>query len=82
MVSGSPSQNRTAVSVNGGRVPSGKTLQLWHVRGSSITSAGLYKPYDVIEGTPRVGDSLAVSIEPAGGSKQPTDPIVQVPLQS
>lgn len=80
LVSWSPSQRRTAISVTGVHVPAGKTLQLWHVRGTSITSAGLYEPYDVIDGTPLQGDSLAVSIEPAGGSRRPTDPIVQIPL--
>jgi anti-sigma-K factor RskA len=60
--------------------PAGKTYQLWVVADGVATSAGLMG-----EGTTRVvvdaaaGDTLAVTVEPAGGSKQPTTtPIVSL----
>jgi anti-sigma-K factor RskA len=87
-VSWSASEHRTAVQLNGVTVPEGKVLQLWSVRGDTITSAGLYEPqqgqnYTLISGTPNAGEALAVSVEPDGGSAQPTtDPIVAVPLRA
>ncbi|GAA2751927.1 anti-sigma factor [Amnibacterium kyonggiense] len=85
-ISWSKSQHLTAVVINGVKTPSDRVLQLWSVKGSTITSAGLYEPqggerYMLISGTPSSGESLAVSVEPNGGSTQPTTkPIVSVPL--
>jgi anti-sigma-K factor RskA len=61
----------------------GKAYQLWVVGGDRIRSAGLL---DVEDGTARAwvtgvgpGSSLAVSVEPEGGSEQPTTtPITNV----
>jgi anti-sigma-K factor RskA len=84
----SPSEHRTAVVLNGVSAPAGKVLQLWSVRGGTATSAGLYEPqpgqnYALLSGTPNAGETLAVSVEPAGGSSQPTTtPIVAVALQA
>ncbi|MGN6446155.1 anti-sigma factor domain-containing protein [Amnibacterium sp.] len=83
----SSSEHRTAVVLSGVKVPSGKVLQLWSVRGSTITSAGLYEPggqkYVLLTGTPSSGESLAVTVEPQGGSAQPTTrPIVSVKLNA
>ncbi|HEU4674982.1 MAG TPA: anti-sigma factor [Motilibacteraceae bacterium] len=66
-------------------LPDGKGYQLWVMRASGVTSAGMlplrsgvtqaYVP-DVAGGT-----ALAVSVEPAGGSAQPTTtPVAVVPL--
>jgi anti-sigma-K factor RskA len=64
--------------------PSGKTYQLWVIRGSDdIRSAGLLDVRDgatqaLVGGIGR-GESLAVSVEPDGGSDQPsTTPVVNV----
>ena len=58
---------------------SDRTYQLWVIRGPRITSAGLgptgtegARPWSrLVEGVQR-GDVLAVSVEPSGGSAQPT----------
>lgn len=76
-VSWSESEHRTAVVLTGVSAPAGKVLQLWSVRDGTPTSAGLYDPragqrYAVISGTPNSGEYLAVTVEPEGGSTQPT----------
>jgi anti-sigma-K factor RskA len=84
----SRSEHRTAVVLIGVETPSDRVLQLWSIRGDTVTSAGLYEPqggdrYALLSGTPARGEQLAVSVEPAGGSPQPTTkPIVVVPLQA
>jgi anti-sigma-K factor RskA len=84
----SKTQHQTAVVVNGASAPSGKVLQLWSVRGGTITSAGLYEPqagqkFMLLTGTPSAGEHLAVSVEPDGGSAQPTTkPIASVDLSA
>lgn len=63
------------------RPPDGKTYELWKVRDGQPVSAGLFVPED---GTVRApidaqlssGDTVAVTIEPDGGSAAPTTPIV------
>ncbi len=60
-------------------LPDGRTYQLWIVRPGAITSAGLGPAGDqatgrwsrAIDGVRR-GDVVAVSVEPDGGSPQPT----------
>jgi anti-sigma-K factor RskA len=66
--------------------PSGRVYQLWLVpEGRTPRSAGVLEPLPT-SGPPLVtrfstGETLAVTIEPAGGSLQPTTtPIVGVPL--
>jgi anti-sigma-K factor RskA len=85
-VSWSKSEHGTAVVLSGMRAPSGKVMQLWTMRGGTVTSAGLYEngeKYALLAGTPSPGEYLAVSIEPEGGSAQPTTtPIVAVKLTS
>jgi len=60
-------------------LPADRTYQLWVIRGDRITSAGLgpagadaagswSRPVDGV----RRGDLVAVSVEPTGGSAQPT----------
>lgn len=85
-VSWSKSEHRTAVVLTGVTAPSGKVLQLWSMRGTTITNAGLYEngeKYALISGTPSAGEYLAVTVEPDGGSTRPTGaPIVAVKLES
>lgn len=56
--------------------------QLWAISGDTISSAGLIHPTDgsasaLLEAPP--GTTLAVTLEPAGGSEQPTsEPLVAV----
>jgi anti-sigma-K factor RskA len=68
-------------------LPAGKVYQLWLIGKPAITSAGLLPPAK--DGrTPPVlatgvakGDALGLTVEPAGGSAQPTTkPILALPL--
>jgi anti-sigma-K factor RskA len=67
-------------------LPPGKVYQLWLI-GKAITSAGLLPPARAGQ-TPAVlatgvvkGDTLGLTVEPAGGSAQPTTtPILALPL--
>lgn len=60
----------------------GQDYQLWTISGDTISSAGLIRPTDgsasaLLEAAP--GTTLAVTLEPTGGSEQPTtDPLVAV----
>jgi anti-sigma-K factor RskA len=65
----------------------GRDYQLWVIRGEAKAPAGLFKPgadgTAVLPVSARLlqggrPDALAVSIEPAGGSAQPTGPIILI----
>jgi len=80
---------QAAISVTGlPPAPDGKTYQLWYVgAGGTITSAGLFgvdaegNGQALLAGQAAPTDKVAVSVEPAGGSDQPTtDPLVVLPL--
>ncbi len=80
---------KAAISVKGlPPAPAGKTYQLWYVgAGGTITSAGLFavdpdgNGSALLSGQATPTDKVAVSVEPAGGSEQPTtDPLVVLPL--
>ena len=80
---------KAAISVTGlAPAPDGKTYQLWYIgSGGAITSAGLFgvdadgNGQAVLAGQAAPTDKVAVSVEPAGGSEQPTtDPLVVLPL--
>jgi anti-sigma-K factor RskA len=68
-------------------LPAGKVYQLWLIGKPTITSAGLLPPAKDGQ-TPAVlatgvvkGDTLGLTVEPAGGSAQPTTkPILALPL--
>ncbi|WP_345761781.1 anti-sigma factor [Diaminobutyricibacter sp. McL0608] len=67
------------------QLPDDKTYELWYIRGSEATPAGTMAPsgngatWRVLEGTMSAGDSVGVTVEPKGGSKQPTTkPIVAI----
>ena len=80
---------KAAISVKGlAPAPAGKTYQLWYIgAGGTITSAGLFtvdadgSGPALLAGQATPTDKVAVSVEPAGGSQQPTtDPLVVLPL--
>ena len=67
--------------------PAGKTYQLWLQQpGQPMTSAGLMSDPTrptVLSGDAATADAAAVSVEPAGGSEQPSADVVAVfPLKS
>jgi anti-sigma-K factor RskA len=80
---------KAAISVKGlPPAPDGKTYQLWYIgAGGAITSAGLFgvdadgSGQALLAGQAAPTDKVAVSVEPAGGSTQPTtDPVVVLAL--
>ena len=61
--------------------PEGSTYELWKVRDGAPVSAGLFTPQDGAVRTPvdaelSAGDTVAVTVEPDGGSESPTMPIM------
>jgi anti-sigma-K factor RskA len=57
--------------------PAGKTYEAWVVRGKNAAPAGLFRggagaTFVPIDGKVRKGTRVAVTVEPAGGSAQPT----------
>jgi anti-sigma-K factor RskA len=77
----SRSQDRMLVLTDGLRnPPSGHDFQVWAVHGAKMVSAGFLNP-DNGDATLAVSgfgdaDKIAVTVEPDGGSKQPTQPPV------
>jgi anti-sigma-K factor RskA len=65
-------------------VASDRTYQLWVISPGHTTSAGLLgrgHSAQALVPAVRPGDSLAVTVEPAGGSPQPTTaPLVAIPM--
>lgn len=68
-------------------LPSDKTYQLWYIRGKDAVSAGTMNPskdattWRVLDGKLTAGDTIGLTVEPAGGSKQPTtQPLVAIPI--
>jgi anti-sigma-K factor RskA len=68
-------------------LPPGKVYQLWLIGKPAITSAGLLPPAKDGQTPPVLatgvvkGDTLGLTVEPAGGSAQPTTtPILALPL--
>lgn len=67
-------------------VPDGEDYQLWfvHEDGTAVSAGLMPREGDemALEGAPAGAVAVGVTVEPAGGSEQPTsDPIVAVPLQ-
>ncbi|MCU1474556.1 anti-sigma factor [Amnibacterium sp.] len=81
----SQSVNESAVVLNGVQKPADHSLQMWVVSGASAKSVGLFDPptgqnYEVMKGALGSKQRVAVTVEPAGGSTQPTTkPIVVLP---
>jgi anti-sigma-K factor RskA len=80
----SGSLGKAAISVVGEATPAaGDVYQLWYIADGDIRSAG-FLPQDcsddawqLLGGDMHAGDSVGVTLEPSGGSAQPTtDPIV------
>jgi anti-sigma-K factor RskA len=81
----SASEAKTAVVLNDASpLPDGRVLQMWYVGKSGPVSAGVMPSADgaghaVLQGRYTPGDTVAITVEPAGGSEQPTgEPIVAV----
>ena len=58
---------------------SGRSLQVWLKEGETTTSLGVYDPRDgagfsFLDVMPKPGQQIVITIEPAGGSAQPTTP--------
>jgi anti-sigma-K factor RskA len=77
--------NQSAVVLNGVQAPAHRTLQMWVVTGATAKSVGLFDPpagqnYEVMKGALGAKQRVAVTVEPVGGSPQPTTkPIVVLP---
>ncbi|MFI6623980.1 anti-sigma factor domain-containing protein [Streptomyces sp. NPDC050528] len=83
----SASEGRAVVTLSGyGALPSGRVRQLWLMRPNvQPRSLGLFKDDTplVTSGLDKTATSLAVTVEPDGGSAQPTtQPVVQLALKS
>ncbi len=78
------SQSRQEMAVDTRDLPelgSGEVYQLWSVHGSETVSVGVLEDLDdgASMGLPEEDTTVAVTVEPQGGSEQPTgEPIVQV----
>ena len=63
-------------------VPEGKTYQIWVIKGEAPKPSGLFEPRGesvaaVVETPVEGADAVAVTVEPEGGSKEPTtDPML------
>jgi len=67
-------------------LPTSQTYQLWYIRANGIISAGTFQvggdgsTWRVLDGDMAAGDTVGVTVEPRGGSKQPTTtPIAAIP---
>lgn len=63
-----------------------QTYELWYIRDDGPISAGTFNTtgsgdsWRVLDGTMGEGDAVGVTVEPAGGSEQPTtDPLLVIP---
>ncbi|MGG7509104.1 anti-sigma factor domain-containing protein [Plantibacter sp. YIM 135249] len=76
---------KSALLVDGlGPLPSDKVYELWYINDKGAVSAGTFTTgggtsWRVLEGTMSAGDAVGVTVEPHGGSEQPTtNPVVVV----
>lgn len=80
------SQRKSAILINSlPPLPESKTYQLWYIGAAGPIPAGTFDSntsatsWRVLDGAMSGGDTVGVTIEPAGGSAQPTtDPIVAI----
>jgi anti-sigma-K factor RskA len=83
-VTWSPSAKQAAVKVSGVDVlPGSKTYELWYIGADGARPAGTFNATDgssiaVLSGTMQKGDAIGVSVEPAGGSKKPTEVVAAI----
>ncbi|MFJ2610409.1 anti-sigma factor domain-containing protein [Streptomyces sp. NPDC091279] len=74
----SPTQNKAVFVVSGmRRPPSGKVYQLWFADAKAMRSAGLMNPASgdqtvLLKGAVDKASAMGITVEPAGGSQQPT----------
>ena len=66
-------------------LPAGKVYELWYINDSGARPAGTFtvpndgRTWRVLDGEMVAGDVVGVTVEPAGGSDQPTtQPIVKI----
>ncbi|PWC06956.1 anti-sigma factor [Mycetocola zhujimingii] len=66
-------------------LPEDKTYELWYIGEDGPISAGVFnthragESWRVLEGSMAAGDAVGVTVEPAGGSEQPTtDPLIVI----
>jgi anti-sigma-K factor RskA len=77
---------RSALIVDGLKgLPAGSTYELWYIDARGATPAGTFDVGDdgkrtvVLAGDMGLGDTIGVTVEPAGGSTSPTtDPVIVV----
>ena len=76
----SPSTGQMAVDARQmPELPDGRTYQLWLLQDGVASSVGVVDRGSATMPLPEPGTELAVTVEPAGGSEQPTtDPLTQV----
>ena len=81
------SDNRIVlVADNMPSVPEGQTCQIWVIKGDVPEPSGLFQPGGQETAAPittpiKKGDTVAITVEPAGGSEQPTsDPVLSAEL--
>ena len=74
LVASKSSDSAVVLTTNLPKLSDARVYQLWTVIGASPTSAGIIKPgSDTIMMTSiKTADMMAITVEPAGGSKQPT----------
>jgi anti-sigma-K factor RskA len=81
-VATSPSLGRMAVQTDGlQKLPTSRAYQMWTIHAGTATSAGLLDDLKVgkVMSMPSAGTTVAITVEPAGGSTEPTSkPIVTV----
>lgn len=66
-------------------LPDDKTYELWYIGADGPVSAGIFntqrigESWRVLDGAMSAGDAVGVTVEPAGGSEQPTtDPLIVI----
>lgn len=81
-VATSPSLGRMAVQTDGlQKLPTSRAYQMWTIHAGTATSAGLLEDLEAgkVMSMPSAGTTVAITVEPAGGSTEPTSkPIVTV----
>ena len=74
--------HESVVSASGmASLPSGRVYQVWVMSRSGARSAGLIHGGSLLASAVRPGDRIGITVEPAGGTAQPTTtPVAVVPV--
>jgi anti-sigma-K factor RskA len=71
-------QGRATLYAHVARLPAGRTYEAWVIRGKVALPAGLFQGGGTVTlkltQAARPGDVIAVTVEPAGGTRKPTTP--------